>query len=223
MKNRLTIVFCLIGISSAFAQIEFKGFVEGQYIQYEYFTQDDSIFYLRAENGLRVTPSFAVSFYRIDRAFHELALSNLNFSRQSSTVQNSANPTIQTDGRSMDFRFRYNYNFCILKAPNRWNPYVGLQTNHAFSRNKNEQGTNEIKTTSVRSSAGVAAGVQFKIKENFRLEIQVPVDFVQFTYQRQFLASSQVPNGEIRHYVDTRFQERPFRAIPVRLGLALRI
>ncbi|MFK7946680.1 MAG: hypothetical protein AB8G11_03745 [Saprospiraceae bacterium] len=223
MKNVLPVMFCLLGISSAFGQVEIKGFVEGQYYQYNILTQNDSSYFSQKDNSLQLRPSFAISFYRIDRAFHEFAVSNINISRQSTDLQNSSSPTIQTNNSRVRMNFRYNYNYCILKASKRWLPYIGVQTNHELGISNSEQGTNQARSSFVISRAGLAAGVQYKIKDRFRLELQMPFNIVQFRYQRQNLVSSQVPSGQILQYVNMNWIQSPVVVIPIRLGAVVQI
>lgn len=223
MKNVLLIICCLLGISSAFAQVEIKGFLEGQYYQYDVLTQDDSSYFYQEENSFQLSPSFAIAFYRIDRAFHEFAISNVNRSRQLRDVQNGSNPTVQTNVKSTRLGFRYNYNFLILKEPKRWLPYIGLQTNHELRTDNSEQGVSQARSTLVVSRVGLAAGLQYKIEDQFRLELQVPIDVVQFRYQRQNFVSSQVPSGRVRQAVDIDWIQNPTVIIPIRIGVVVQI
>ena len=223
MKNVLPIMFCLLGMNSAFSQAEVKGFLEGSYFQYESLVEDDSTYFYKKEKRFVLRPSFALSFYRVNQAFHEIGITNIYIDNKDYDRQSGSTPSVQTKSNRASFDFRYNYNYCILKDSKRWLPYIGLQTNHQFDWSGSEQGTNQVQNMMIRSRVGLAAGLQYKLKDRFRLELQLPVDLAQFTYQRQNSVSSQVLSGQVRQFVDINSMENPFLAIPIRLGVAVRI
>lgn len=222
MKNVLPIMFCLLGYSTTFAQVEIKGFLEGRYFQYDILMEEDSSYLFQDEKSLSLRPSFALSFYRINRAFHEFGIANIYINNKNYDQKNGVT-TLQTKTNQTNFDFRYNYNYCILKESKRWQPYVGIQTNHHFGISRSEQGANQMRGLNISSQAGLAAGVQYKIKDKFRLELQMPIDLVYFRYQRQNTVNSQAPNGRIRQFVDMNWIENPFVMIPFRVGVAVQI
>ena len=112
MKNVLPIMFCLLGYSTTFAQVEIKGFLEGRYFQYDILMEEDSSYLFQDEKSLSLRPSFALSFYRINRAFHEFGIANIYINNKNYDQKNGVT-TLQTKTNQTNFDFRYNYNYCI--------------------------------------------------------------------------------------------------------------
>lgn len=223
MKNVLPIMICLLGISSASAQIEVKGFLEGSYFQYENLEEEDTLYFFTKRNGLQVKPSLAISFARIDRAFHEVAISNISIDNSLDHTNNPLVTSTQRTYHSTNLNFRYSYNFLILKEPKRWLPYIGMQSNHQLTRQNNENNTLQIRSAAIVSQVGLVGGTQFKLKDKFCLELQIPINLGHFSYRHRNLVNSQSPNGVVQQTINMNWNRAIFASIPIRVGVTMRI